>query len=196
MILEQRAEGSYFLESCLQIEQSKSFNFFIAACIIGNTVVLSLDEFPQNTRSDLNLEFINFIFYLVFICEMVIKLTANGLSLYFRNKYNRFDFLVIVISTADLVLSNIDSSVGLGAIRAMRIFRLLRVFKLAKVWKSFSYLISTISQTVRKLSYLMALVWLFWFTYAIVGKEIYAYNMSFSETDMPLSEDFDFETGK
>jgi hypothetical protein len=42
----------------------------------------------------------------------------------------------------------------------------------------------------------MALVWLFWFTYAIVGKEIYAYNMSFSETDMPLSEDFDFETGK
>lgn len=47
-----------------------------------------------------------------------------------------------------------------------------------------------------KVSYFVILVALFWFTYSIVGKELYAYKVSFSESDAPLSQDFDFKTGK
>lgn len=50
-ILEQRANGNYVIESCLAIDNSKLFNLFIAACIIGNTIVLALDKFPNDVRS-------------------------------------------------------------------------------------------------------------------------------------------------
>lgn len=157
--------------------------------------MLCFDKFPQSAETDLDLEFINFIFYLIFFCEMIIKLLANGPKYYFKNTYNRYDFIVVLISTLDLGLSNSSGTKGLGVIRALRIFRLLRVFKLAKVWKSFSYLIETVGVTIKKLSYMLFLVLLFWFTYTIIGKELYAYKLSFSYKDgSALSNDFDFTT--
>jgi len=128
---------------------------------------------------------------------MVIKMLANGIRLYFKNNYNVFDFVVIVISLIDMTLQNLQlSNVGLSAIRALRIFRLLRVFKLAKVWKSFSYLISTISNTIKKLTYFLVLVGLFLFIYVIIGKELYAFKMSFTAELAPIHKDYDFTNGK
>ena len=54
-------------------------------------------------------------------------------------------------------------------------FRLLRVFKLAKVWKSFNYLLVTIYNTLRKIGYFSVILFLFLMSYAIVGKEFFAY---------------------
>jgi hypothetical protein len=195
-IQEQRIQGNYILEASYKIEQSKLFNFFISVCIIGNTILLALDKFPKDVKQTLNYEFVNFIFFIVFVSEMVIKMLSNGFKLYFKNKYNLFDFVVILISIIDLVLQNIELHLfNLKTIRALRIFRLLRVFKLAKVWKSFSYLISTISNTIKKLSYFLVLVWLFWFTYAIIGKEFFAFKSSFTNDLTPLKQDYDFTTG-
>lgn len=59
--------------------------------------------------------------------------------------------------------------------RALRVFRLLRVFKLAKVWKSFNYLLVTIYNTLRKIGYFSVILFLFLMSYAIVGKEFFAY---------------------
>jgi len=128
---------------------------------------------------------------------MVIKLLSNGIRLYFQNSFNVFDFVVIVISLIDMILQNLQlSSGGLSAIRALRIFRLLRVFKLAKVWKSFSYLLATITNTIKKLTYFLVLVGLFLFIYVIIGKEIYAFKMSFSADLVPIPEDYDFPKGR
>ena len=139
----------------------------------------------------------NLIFFIVFLSEMVIKMLANGIRLYFKNNYNVFDFVVIAISLIDMILQNLQlSNVGLSAIRALRIFRLLRVFKLAKVWKSFSYLISTITNTIKKLTYFLVLVGLFLFIYVIIGKELYAFKMSFSADLVPIPKDYDFTNGK
>ena len=196
-ILEQRIQGNFVLEASYKIEQSKVFNFFISACIIGNTVLLAFDQFPQNVQSEMNNEFVNFIFFIVFLGEMVIKLLANGVRLYFKNRYNLFDFIVILISLIDLILQNMQlSNMGLSAIRALRIFRLLRVFKLAKVWKSFNYLIQTITNTFKKLTYFTVLVGLFWFIYAIIGKEIFAFKMSFTADLIPIPKDYDFTKGR
>lgn len=38
---------------------------------------------------------------------MVIKMIAMGFKFYFKDKSNVFDFVVIAISTVDLILNNI-----------------------------------------------------------------------------------------
>lgn len=44
------------------------------------------------------------MFYTIFFVEMVLKLIAFGFQSYFRDSLNVFDFVIIVLSTFDLVL--------------------------------------------------------------------------------------------
>ena len=66
---------------------------------------------------------------------MGIKWVGIGLKAYFKDSFNTFDCVIVLLSIIDLTLfSLIDSGQG-GALSAMRAFRLLRVFRLAKSWK-------------------------------------------------------------
>jgi hypothetical protein len=39
---------------------------------------------------------------------MIIKMLGEGPKSYFRSIFNAFDFLIIIISTFDLILDNMD----------------------------------------------------------------------------------------
>ena len=49
-------------------------------------------------------DFLNFIFFVVFLLEMFIKQTATGFKMYFKDNYNTFDCVVVIVSTIDLAL--------------------------------------------------------------------------------------------
>jgi hypothetical protein len=54
-------------------------------------------------------EFINKIFYFVFVSEILIKLIGSGVLNYLRDRYNIFDSIVIIFSTIEIVLSISDN---------------------------------------------------------------------------------------
>ena len=78
------------------------FNGFISLVIISNTVVLGLDKYPNDTQKMMLTDFLNFIFYVIFLLEMFIKQTATGFKMYFKDNYNTFDCIVVAVSTLDL----------------------------------------------------------------------------------------------
>lgn len=123
---------------------------------------------------------------------------GEGPKSYFRSFFNAFDFFIIIISSIDLVLDNLDikGSKFLGAIRVLRVFRLLRVFKLAKVWKELNDLLITMGVVIKKLVYLLIILLCFLMTFSILGKEFFAFKMAFDEEDKPIENFFDFDTGK
>ena len=108
-------------------------------CIVINTVILALDKYPSSEHYDRSLEKVNIVFTLIFILEMILKLLGLGLKDYFLEKFNIFDFVVVIVSLIDVTFTFADVSVVEGSISfsALRAFRLLRVFKLAKNWKQF-----------------------------------------------------------
>lgn len=117
----------------------------------------------------------NIVFYFVFLFEMVIKMLGNGMMIYFENSFNKFDFVVIFISTIEILINFINfGNVSLSAIRALRVFRLLRMFKLAKTWKSFNELLNLLALTFNKVVYLTCILLLFWMTFAILGKQLFS----------------------
>lgn len=99
--------------------------------------MLALDKYPTTEIYDRTLEYINMSFSFVFILEMVVKLLGLGISEYFIDNFNKFDFIVVLLSTIDLTLtlSTITLVQGSSAISALRAFRLIRVFKIVKSWK-------------------------------------------------------------
>lgn len=102
-ICELRAQNNFLYRKCLEITQSRSFDLFIAFCIIANTAVLAMDSYPSHINLLIFIEWANLIFFIAFVFEMIIKMLGLGLKIYFKDHYNTFDFIVIVFSVADLV---------------------------------------------------------------------------------------------
>jgi hypothetical protein len=138
------------------------------------------------------------LFFFIFLMEMFVKMLGIGLHFYFKDGFCIFDFVVIVLSLIEIVIDQVNKNVGVGlnAIRALRVFRLLRVFKLARIWKSFHDLLNIFFFTLTKIGYLSVIVCLCLVTYAILGKEIFAYKLSFTPDGRPLEKDFDFENAR
>ena len=121
---------------------------------------------------------------------MFIKLGGSGFYRYFKDRSNLFDFVIIVLSTLDLIIwiitlydanAKLSSLDTLGSVsQVFRIFRLLRVFKLARSWHSFNYFLVTIGNTLVKISSFSLLLYLFIFTYTILGMEIFAHSLRFN----------------
>lgn len=121
--------------------------------IIGNTVVLAIDDYPNLMWSN-NAKFMgggseaptiksvlhacNNFFTFLFLTEMILKLIALHPKNYFKDSYNCFDCFVVSISIIDYVISmTIDEeTIGSSAdfLQALRAMRLLRVIKLMRTW--------------------------------------------------------------
>lgn len=148
-MLSLRANKFIFFKLCLAIVRSYIFNILIVLSIFGNAVVLSLEKYPIDLKTDETLQQINFGFFVFFALELIIKLSAYGFKFYFNDKFNWFDCAVVLVSAVDeiLLFTNVskyylwliclDDVADSGAISALRIFRLIRIFQLAKYWKEF-----------------------------------------------------------
>ena len=108
---------------------------------------------------------LNSAFTLVFICECVIKLLGFGVCRYFRDGWNAFDFLVVVVATVELTfevlswLNVFDSNIpGLSALRALRVLRML---KMLKSIDSIRKTVSTLLRSFASVVYLLLLLMLF-----------------------------------
>jgi Ion transport protein len=49
---------------------------------------------------------INLAFFCFFMFELFVKLGGRGFALYFEEKFNWFDFSVLLVSCVDITLSN------------------------------------------------------------------------------------------
>ena len=118
-----------------------------------------------------------------FFAEMIIKLIGLGAKEYVRDKFNLFDCVIVIISTVEIVLklASIDGLSSGGAISAFRGIRLLRVFKLARSWKSFQMMLIKIGKSLKDISNFSVLLFLFMFTYALLGMELFAYRVAFAD---------------
>lgn len=112
---------------------------------------------------------------------MVIKLIGLGVQGYARDKFNLFDCVIVVISTVEIIfkMASVDGLSAGGAISAFRGIRLLRVFKLARSWKSFQEMLLKMAKSLKDISSFSVLLFLFMFTYALLGMELFAHRVAY-----------------
>jgi hypothetical protein len=70
-------------------------------------VFLALDRYPIDDRSQEANETANFVFFLIFVAEMLLKLFGFGLMTYVRDPYNLFDAFIVLAGTVELILQNL-----------------------------------------------------------------------------------------
>lgn len=149
------------------------FEAFIMACIIANTISMSIKYFGQPYEMTMGIEIINYIFSAIFIVEMILKLLGMG-GAYFKSAWNLFDFSIVWLTIFGYIITAVfNVSIGpvAGAVRAFRIGRLIRLVRGAPKLRE---LINTLVLTLPALGNISAVLFLLYFIYAVMGVQLFA----------------------
>ena len=100
---------------------------------------------------------------------MILKIVGLGIVDYVRDSFNVFDGIVVIVSCLEFLISS--ESTGFSVLRG---FRLLRIFKIVRSWTSLQLVLQTVLQSLPSTANLGALVFLFMFVYALIGKQFFS----------------------
>ena len=144
------------------IESSRIQNIIIAVIIInGITLGLETSDAMMEGFGGF-LKVIDRICLLVFICELIIKLTAYRFS-FFRNSWNCFDFFVVTIALVP----------GAGPWAVLRSLRILRILRLITVVPQLRKVVAAFLHAIPGLSGVILILLIFFYTMAVLATNLF-----------------------
>ncbi|KAF6269198.1 calcium voltage-gated channel subunit alpha1 B [Rhinolophus ferrumequinum] len=150
---------------------SPPFEYFIMAMIALNTVVLMMKFYDAPYEYELMLKCLNVVFTSVFSLECILKIIAFGVLNYFRDAWNVFDFVTVLGSITDILVTEIANNfINLSF---LRLFRAARLIKLLRQGYTIRILLWTFVQSFKALPYVCLLIAMLFFIYAIIGMQVF-----------------------
>ncbi|CAJ0597796.1 unnamed protein product [Cylicocyclus nassatus] len=150
---------------------SAPFEYFIMAMICCNTIILMMKFHGNSEFCEEVLRLFNTALTAVFTVETVLKILAFGVRNYFRDGWNRFDFVTVVGSITDALVTEFGGHfVSLGF---LRLFRAARLIRLLQQGYTIRILLWTFVQSIKALPYVCLLIGIMFFIYAIVGMQVF-----------------------
>ncbi|KAF6292541.1 calcium voltage-gated channel subunit alpha1 E [Rhinolophus ferrumequinum] len=153
---------------------SPSFEYTIMAMIALNTVVLMMKYYSAPCTYELALKYLNIAFTVVFSLECVLKVIAFGFLNYFRDTWNIFDFITVIGSITEIILtdSKLVNTSGFN-MSFLKLFRAARLIKLLRQGYTIRILLWTFVQSFKALPYVCLLIAMLFFIYAIIGMQVF-----------------------
>ncbi|XP_068930637.1 voltage-dependent L-type calcium channel subunit alpha-1S isoform X1 [Petaurus breviceps papuanus] len=173
---------------------SSYFEYLMFALIMLNTICLGMQHYNQSEEMNHISDILNVAFTIIFTLEMVLKLMAFKAKGYFGDPWNVFDFLIVIGSIIDVILSEIDtflaSSGGLYCLGGgcantdpdesarissafFRLFRVMRLIKLLSRGEGVRTLLWTFIKSFQALPYVALLIVMLFFIYAVIGMQMF-----------------------
>uniref|UniRef100_A0A670ZUS6 Voltage-dependent L-type calcium channel subunit alpha n=1 Tax=Pseudonaja textilis TaxID=8673 RepID=A0A670ZUS6_PSETE len=171
---------------------SSYFEYLMFFLITLNTICLGMQHYKQSDMMNQLSNILNVVFTILFTIEMILKLIAFKAKGYFGDPWNVFDFLIVVGSIIDVILSQIDtilvSSGGLYclsggcddpedsdriSITFFRLFRVLRLVKLLSRGEGIRNLLWTFIKSFQALPHVALLIVMLFFIYAVIGMQMF-----------------------
>ncbi|XP_060107264.1 voltage-dependent N-type calcium channel subunit alpha-1B isoform X2 [Heteronotia binoei] len=150
---------------------SPPFEYFIMAMIALNTIVLMMKFYDAPAPYEEMLKCLNIVFTSMFSLECVLKIIAFGALNYFRDAWNIFDFVTVLGSITDILVTEIaDNFINLSF---LRLFRAARLIKLLRQGYTIRILLWTFVQSFKALPYVCLLIAMLFFIYAIIGMQVF-----------------------
>ncbi|XP_063224731.1 voltage-dependent T-type calcium channel subunit alpha-1G [Bacillus rossius redtenbacheri] len=155
---------------------SKYFDLAIAAVILLNVITMAMEFYMMPKALSYILKIFNYFFTAVFILEAIMKLVSLGFKLYFKDRWNQLDVMIVILSIVGIVLEELESKIipiNPTIIRVMRVLRIARVLKLLKMAKGIRALLDTVMQALPQVGNLGLLFFLLFFIFAALGVELF-----------------------
>ena len=161
-----------------ELTKNQKFQNTIMCVIVINMIVMALPYDLAPATYLATLDYINIGCTCVFVTEAAIKITGLGTT-YFGNSWNQFDFSIVVISIADLIITYALSTTvpllrqGPQLLRVLRILRVSRLFRLIKSLQTLQNLLTILRYALPAILNVMGLITLFFYIFAILGSFLF-----------------------
>lgn len=139
-----------------------------------NMVVMALDQFQASEHYNRVLESFNLFFIAVFTAECMLKLFALRYY-YFKEPWNLFDFVVVVLSIVGTILKEWIAKVFFSPtlLRVVRVVKIGRILRLVKGARGIRTLLFALAMSLPALFNICLLLFLVMFIYAIFGMSFF-----------------------
>ncbi|XP_028263920.1 sodium channel protein type 4 subunit alpha A isoform X2 [Parambassis ranga] len=167
------------------------FDIFIMVLICLNMVTMMVETDNQSPEKEDFLFKVNVAFIVVFTGECVLKLFALR-QYFFTNGWNVFDFVVVILSIAGTMLSDLIEKyfVSPTLFRVIRLARIGRILRLIKGAKGIRTLLFALMMSLPALFNIGLLLFLIMFIFSIFGMSNFAY----VKKEAGIDDVFNFET--
>uniref|UniRef100_A0A8C8SR22 Voltage-dependent P/Q-type calcium channel subunit alpha n=1 Tax=Pelusios castaneus TaxID=367368 RepID=A0A8C8SR22_9SAUR len=176
-----------------QFVVSPPFEYTIMAMIALNTIVLMMKFNNASTAYEEVLKMFNHVFTSLFSLECLLKIMAFGVLNYFRDAWNIFDFVTVLGSITDILVTEFwNNFINLSF---LRLFRAARLIKLLRQGYTIRILLWTFVQSFKALPYVCLLIAMLFFIYAIIGMQVFGnIGIEDEEEDSAITEHNNFRT--
>lgn len=170
-----------------------AFDNFVLLCILVSTVCMALDTPLRNPGDPLTkvLRGMDFVFKIIFVAEMAIKLLAMGLiwgrDAYLRSAWNWLDGIVVVVSIVGMVTSG-----STGFLKTLRILRAFRPLRVISRNENLKVVVQTIFASLPALVTLVIVCLVFLLIFALFAMSYLSgtfYNCQVGSTPIALEKD-------
>eukprot|EP00286_Rhodomonas_abbreviata_P000788 CAMPEP_0181288586 /NCGR_PEP_ID=MMETSP1101-20121128/414_1 /TAXON_ID=46948 /ORGANISM="Rhodomonas abbreviata, Strain Caron Lab Isolate" /LENGTH=992 /DNA_ID=CAMNT_0023392723 /DNA_START=425 /DNA_END=3403 /DNA_ORIENTATION=+ len=175
---------------CFQISTHRYFEYAVTTVILLNVVTMVLKTHDQDPCFAAVLFWVNVVFTTIFLLESIIKLVGLGFRWYFLDTWNLFDFVIVVLSIATIVLDALGKeydctiqdrqSLDIPALSVFRAFRIARVFRLVRRLKGLRQMIETLIISLPSLVNIGTLLLLMIVIFSVLGVTFF-YNVNLDQ---------------
>ncbi len=152
------------IENIRKLIKGKSFNYFIFSLILLSAVIIGLETYPDLAKKHYDLlSLVDQLIIALFTIEIALKIISNGKKpwLYFSDPWNVFDFVIVAVC---LIPFN-----DTHYFAVFRILRVLRILRMITVFPKLRLLISALIKSIPSMGYILMLIGVLFYVYAIVG---------------------------
>ncbi|QDZ20321.1 voltage-gated calcium/sodium channel protein [Chloropicon primus] len=148
---------------------SKRFGKTIVIIILMNCGFLASQHADQSDGWFNTLNMVDFLFVMVYLCELSIKLFGTGFTGFAKSSWNIFEAVLVTMST--LTLFPAQESFRL---QAGRPFRFMRIFRIVRYVDSLKKILNRIAVTLPSLIQIIMLQLIFIIIYAGIATQVFA----------------------
>ena len=124
------------------------------------------------------LTYLNYLFIVVFGIEMILKIIAEGFyvgkNAYLKSGWNIIDFLLVIISIIDVVIS-LRAKSSHKILRLLRILRTLRPLRVINRNHGLKLVVTTLLKSIRPIGNIILISCTFFFIFGILGIQVKIY---------------------
>ncbi|XP_031718893.1 voltage-dependent T-type calcium channel subunit alpha-1I-like isoform X2 [Anarrhichthys ocellatus] len=166
---------------CQRVIGHKMFDHVILLFIFLNCITIALErpDIPSNSMERVFLSVSNYIFTVIFVGEMMIKVVAMGLyfgkGVYLQSSWNILDGLLVFVSMVDILVS-IASAGGnriLGILRVLRLLRTLRPLRVISRAPGLKLVVETLITSLRPIGNIVLICCAFFIVFGILGVQLF-----------------------
>ena len=159
-------KSSMIQETFESVRSNKAFELFVVSVIIASALLIGVKTYELSPTSLSLLTWLDALITIIFLAEISIRFIADSNKrAFFRNGWNLFDTLVVLIS-----LIPIDNSDLVLVARLVRVFRVLRMISIVPELRM---LLASLLKALPQLGYVVLLMFIIFYIYAAIGATLF-----------------------